>query len=274
MKQSFAFGVLALVSLGPATVMVLRDAWTTGRAGTPPSVSIAYWVAVAVATAGALAASAAFLGAAWRTGLAPALWTTIAACLALFLAFALAGSRVRRLDVLLFPYLMVLGVIAAVWGSAVGGVISEAAPPAWVAIHVVAALLTYALLTLAAIAGVAVLIQEGALKAKRRSILAGRLPSLADSELLQVRLLSAAEAVLFVGLASGMATNYLEVGRFLPMDHKTLLSMAAFAIIGGLLIAHHRTGIRGRRAARFALAGYLMVTLAFPGVKFVTDVLL
>jgi ABC-type uncharacterized transport system permease subunit len=41
-----------------------------------------------------------------------------------------------------------------------------------------------------------------------------------------------------------------------------------------LLWAHHRTGMRGRRAARGVLLAWLLLTLAYPGVKFVTDVLL
>jgi ABC-type uncharacterized transport system permease subunit len=45
-------------------------------------------------------------------------------------------------------------------------------------------------------------------------------------------------------------------------------------VIAALLAAHYRTGIRGRRAARYMLLGYLLLTLAYPGVKFVTDVLI
>jgi ABC-type uncharacterized transport system permease subunit len=32
--------------------------------------------------------------------------------------------------------------------------------------------------------------------------------------------------------------------------------------------------VRGRQAARFVLLAYLLVTLAYPGVKFVRDVIL
>jgi ABC-type uncharacterized transport system permease subunit len=45
-------------------------------------------------------------------------------------------------------------------------------------------------------------------------------------------------------------------------------------VIGILLLARYRNGIRGRRAARLALLAYLLLTLAYPGVKFVTDVLI
>jgi ABC-type uncharacterized transport system permease subunit len=35
-----------------------------------------------------------------------------------------------------------------------------------------------------------------------------------------------------------------------------------------------RTGVRGRQSARYVLLAYLLLTLGFPGVKFVTDVLI
>ena len=64
-----------------------------------------------------------------------------------------------------------------------------------------------------------------------------------------------------------------EDGRFIDFDHKSLLSILAFVVIGALLYAHRRTGVRGRRAASYVLLAYLLLTLAYPGVKFVTDVL-
>jgi ABC-type uncharacterized transport system permease subunit len=71
-----------------------------------------------------------------------------------------------------------------------------------------------------------------------------------------------------------MAAEYFLGGGLLPFTHKTLFSLAAFVVIGALLIARNRRGIRGRQAARLALLAYLLLTLAYPGVKFVTDVVL
>jgi ABC-type uncharacterized transport system permease subunit len=96
----------------------------------------------------------------------------------------------------------------------------------------------------------------------------------ADSERLQVRLLIASEIVLGLGLLTGMATQYLSSGGLLAFNHKTLFSVLTFVLIAALLAAHYRTGVRGRRAARLVLLAYLLLTLAYPGVKFVTDVLL
>ena len=84
----------------------------------------------------------------------------------------------------------------------------------------------------------------------------------------------ATEVVLGLGLLTGIATQFFETGGMLEFNHKTILSLVAFAVIGILLIAHHRTGIRGRRASRMVLLAYLLVTLGYPGVKFVTDILL
>ena len=100
------------------------------------------------------------------------------------------------------------------------------------------------------------------------------LPAITDGERLELRLLAAAEIVLGIGIATGMALQYFAEGRVLVFDHKTLLSLIAFAVIGALLVWRQLTGLRGRRAARLVLLAYLLLTLAYPGVKFVTDVLI
>ena len=71
-----------------------------------------------------------------------------------------------------------------------------------------------------------------------------------------------------------MGTQFMETGAVLVFDHKTVLSIGAFAIIGALLLAHHKTGMRGRKAARLALLAYLLLSLGYVGVKLVTDVLM
>jgi ABC-type uncharacterized transport system permease subunit len=77
-----------------------------------------------------------------------------------------------------------------------------------------------------------------------------------------------------MGLATGMALQYGDTGTLLVFDHKTVLTITAFVVIGGLLAAHYKTGLRGRQAARIVLLAYLLLTLGYPGVKFITDVVL
>jgi ABC-type uncharacterized transport system permease subunit len=144
----------------------------------------------------------------------------------------------------------------------------------WLLVHIVLSVAAYALATAAAVAGVSVFLQERALKAKRPTRLTEILPSVADSERLQIGLLTAACVVLGVDILSGMAVELVSSGQLMRFSHKTLLTMLAFLMIAGLLVLHHRTGVRGRRAARLVLLAYLLLTLGYPGVKFVTDVLM
>jgi ABC-type uncharacterized transport system permease subunit len=53
-----------------------------------------------------------------------------------------------------------------------------------------------------------------------------------------------------------------------------LLSLLTLVLVIGLLAAHQRSGLRGRRAARLVLVAYILLSLAYLGVKFVTDVLI
>jgi len=132
----------------------------------------------------------------------------------------------------------------------------------------------YALATLAAVAGAAVVIKQGALKRKRPGPLSRVLPAVAEAERLQVRLLGAAGAVLGIDIVSGMVAEYAASGLLLRFEHKTVFALLAFAVIAALLALHVRTGARGRGVARLVLVAYLLLTLGYPGVKFVTDVLL
>ena len=257
--------ISALIALIPAALLPYRR----DQARDPT-----FWVLLAVAVAGPLVVVYVLFLPGWRTGLSPALWLTVAVTLAVYAAVAAWMREAWRLTPLLLPYLILFGVVATIWQNQPGRPLSEAAPAAWTGVHILLAVIAYALLTLGAVAGFAVFLQERALKAKRPTKLTRRLPPVADAEVLQVRLLTASAVVLACGLLSGMGLQFIETGTIVEFAHKTLLSLLTFAVIVGLLIAHYRTGVRGRRAARIVLLAYLLLTLAYPGVKFVTDVML
>lgn len=265
MENATLFTLSTLLSLVPATFVAYRA---------QPARDTIFWLATAVAVAGPVAWSVVLLAGTWRTGLSSTLWVTVAASLALYAALSAAAREVWRLAPLLLPYLILLGLVAAIWSQAPERPMTGQAPLAWIEAHIAFSVLTYGLLTVAAVAGVAVFLQERALKNRLPTRLTALLPSVAASENMQVRLLIATEVVLGLGLATGMALQYLETGALIALSHKSLLSIVAFVVIGGLLIAHFRTGMRGKRASRYVLIAYLMVTLGYPGVKFVTDVLM
>lgn len=266
MPSATFYALSALAALVPATVRAWRR-----REGAPDAV---FWLLLAVAVAGPLAWAWIQFSGGWLTGLSPALWSTIVTTLVVFGAVVAAWRGAWRLAPLLLSYLLLVAAAATVWQDEPERMLAASAPPTWVTVHIVLSLLTYAILTVCAIAGVAAFLQERALKTKRPGSLTRMLPSLSDAEAVELRLLGVSAVVLGLGVLTGMATEFFERGRLLVMNHKTLFSLATLAVILCLLIARQRSGLRGRRAARLVLLAYLLLTFAYPGVKFVTDVLL
>jgi ABC-type uncharacterized transport system permease subunit len=86
--------------------------------------------------------------------------------------------------------------------------------------------------------------------------------------------LQGAAVVLALGIVTGMAELYVTSGSLLVFNHKVLLSLLGFAATAGLLVLHQGIGLRGRKAARLVLLAFLLLALGYPGVKFVTDVII
>jgi ABC-type uncharacterized transport system permease subunit len=264
MQASLVLNLSALVSLLPMSALTLKRPLERGGL---------FWLLLAVAIAGPAVAAIDKLAQGWLSSLSAALWLIIVASLVVFVVVSAVTTHGWRLAPLLLPYLFLLGIGAAVT-EFVPPAAPIAAPDRWAEVHVLVSVATYGLLTLAAIAGFAVFLQERALKRRRPNPLTALLPSVADAELLQIRLLGASGAVLGLGLITGAATQYVETGALVEFSHKTVLAFTAFVVIILLLLVHHRTGLRGRRAARLVLLAYLLLMLASPGVKVVTDVIL
>ncbi len=265
MPVGMIISVSALIALVPAALLPLRGAHSRDPT---------FWILLAVAVAGPLGVVYVMFASGWRTGLSSALWLTIAVSLVIYAGLAARTRAAWRLVPLLLPYLILFGVLATVWQNQPERLLLDTGLSAWTQLHISLAVIAYALLTIGAVAGLSVFLQERALKAKRPTALTRMLPSVAEGEDLQARLLLASAIVLGCGLISGMASQYFVDGSIFPFAHKAVLSLIALAVIVALLVAHRRNGVRGRRAARIVLLAYLLVTLAYPGVKFVTDVVM
>lgn len=267
MNQSLVFNLLALAALFPATMLPMR--------GEKSSRDWLFWSVLALAWAGPFLWAGYSMSGVWKSGFSVTLWVTITVSLTLFALLAAFVRDAWRLTPLISPYMMAIGIVATVfWHQGDSAGLTHSAPNGWVGVHIVVSLGTYGLVTVAAVAALAAFIQDRALKLKRPNGLTHMLPSVTDCEGLSVRLLGWGEIVLGIGLASGMATKFMESGALLTFDHKTVLSFAAFLVIGAILLAHHKTGMRGRRATRLVLLAYLLLTLGYVGVKLVTDVLM
>ena len=212
----------------------------------------------------------------WRTEFGSALWLVVAASLVLFLACSVTSRSLWKLGVLYAPYLFVLAVFALLWSSVESQTgLSANIPHALLGAHIAFSVTTYILITLAAVSGLAALLQARSLKQRSRSnTIISMLPPLAHCENLEFRFLGAGELILALGIVSGIFIQFLTFGTFVETDHKTVFSVAAFVLIGLLLLSRYRWGVRGRTGTRLVLLGYLFITLAYPGVKFVRDVLI
>jgi ABC-type uncharacterized transport system permease subunit len=268
MAHPLLFSLIATASLLPITLTAFR------RGEGVPDMTRA-WLALAAFAGSLIAVLMPFITeGTWVGGFSSTLWLSVSASLAAFLLLSLVRPQIWRLQALFFPYLLLLGLLATVWSGAEVHHALRHSVDAWLVLHIFFSIATYALSTVAAIAALAVLLQQRALKRKEPTALTRSLPSVTDGDALLVNLLLAAGTVLGIGVVTGSVLQLTSYGGLLPFDHKTILSLVALVVIAVLLWLHQSSGLRGRRASQLVLACYLLLTLAYPGVKFVTDVIL
>lgn len=271
MMEESLISLSAFAALLPSAFVALKRR-EAGRGDEGRDVT--YWLTLAVAVIGPLVWVIIKMSTAWQTGLSTTLWVTVAASMMIFAVLTILNDKAWRLTPLLVPYMAVLAVFAIIWQQVPVTHPLVDRSGGWVEAHILVSVATYALVTIAAVAALAAFLQERALKTKQPTILTRMLPSVAESESLLLRLLTIGEVVLGLGLATGMATQYQETGHFITWDHKAILTFASFVVIAVLLSAHFISGVRGRRVTRIVLLAYLLLTLGYPGVKFVTDVII
>lgn len=279
MSLQVVFGVAAVLALVPGAVAAWRLPPVALRAepgeSRRPGPSEWLFLALAIlAAAGPVLWTVAQAWQGWHAGLGFALWVSIAATAVAYLVLWWARAAARGLAPLLLSYLALLGAVAVATGGA--GDNGGAGTPlgGWLVVHIILAIAAYAALTVGAVAGLAVLMRERALRTKRPDGLAALLPSVMDSERMQLAMMQVAAVLLALAFPAGMAAEYLASGGLLGLSHKTVFALATLTALVGLLAAHHALGVRGRSAARLALAAYLLLTLAYPGVKFATSIIL
>ena len=267
MSTSIVLGIIVIASVLPSLLYGLRQR---------PSIDSTFWMVAGMACIGPAYAVFARSHGEWQIDFATSIWVTMAATALIFILFSAFVREAWRLIALFATYMLVLAGIGFVWQHTppVGMGPDDGSQSQWLVLHIGFAVVTYALVTLSAIAGLAAFIQERALKNKTKPALEGRLPAITDCDRLVTVFLTVGEIVLGLGMVSGIALNVAVGHSPLVMDHKTVFTLGAFVMIGGLLITQARYGMRGRRAARIVLLAYLLLTLAYPGVKFVSDVLI
>lgn len=147
-------------------------------------------------------------------------------------------------------------------------------------LHLLAAILAYSLLTIAALHAVlmAALDRElhrgaGTLRAEP-SPLFRQIPPLLAMERLLFRVIGLGFVLLTATVASGLLFSEYLFGTAFRFEHKTVFALAAWVVFAGLLAGRMVFGWRGRVALRWTLAGFAMLVLAYVGSRFVLEVVL
>ncbi len=100
------------------------------------------------------------------------------------------------------------------------------------------------------------------------------LPPLLTLERFLFRFLGLGFVLLTLTVVSGVFFSEEVFGKPLTLNHKTVFSILAWFVFGGLLVGRRRYGWRGRVALRWILTGTTLLFLAYLGSKFVLEVLL
>lgn len=138
--------------------------------------------------------------------------------------------------------------------------------------HILASIIAYSLLALAALQAILLWIQNKFLHAHQPGGLIKLMPPLRNMETLLFEVIVVGFVALTVSLLSGLI--FLDNMFAQHLAHKTILSILAWFVFLTLLIGHWKLGWRGRIAVRWTLAGFISLMLAYFGSKFVLEIVL
>ncbi len=253
-------------------------AWVAVRRAPPTSVNRTGWPVVVLAVG--LVMHAVALGAALFGGghgginigfshaISLIVWLTL-------ISYIVVGNdaRLTRLATL---YLAPIGALAAsmvMWLPSRNWIQYDGAQWAF-ALHIIVAILAYALFTVAALHAVLQLFLQKQLLAGAIATEPRELPPLLRIEKLMFQLLWIAFAMLTATLLSGIFFSEVLFGKPFQINHKTVFSIMSWFVFGGLLAGRFMAGWRGNLAVRWTLIGFVMLLLSYVGSKFVLEVIL
>lgn len=138
----------------------------------------------------------------------------------------------------------------------------------WLTLHIITIFIGEAAFALAFGAGVLYLIQERAIKKKKRGYFYKRLPSLDLIDQAGYLCIIVGFTAITIGLATGMAYAKMIWGRFWAWDIKEVWSGISWLVYAVLLHERLTVGLRGRKSAILAIIGFCVLLFTFLGVNF------
>lgn len=138
----------------------------------------------------------------------------------------------------------------------------------WLGFHVLAIFIGEAAFALACGIGILYLLQERAIKTKRRGFFFSRLPSLERLDTAGYGCLIFGFTFMTLGLVTGLIYAKSVWGRFWTWDPKEVWSGITWLIYAALLHERLVVGWRGRKSAIMAIIGFAVILFTFLGVNF------
>ncbi len=138
----------------------------------------------------------------------------------------------------------------------------------WLAAHIVTIFLGNAAFALACGLGILYLLQENAIKKKRRGFFFTRLPSLDLLDTTGYACIVVGFSMVTIGLITGVVYAKAIWGRFWSWDPKEVWSAITWLFYAALLHERLTVGWRGKRAALMAIIGFGVLLFTFFGVNF------
>lgn len=139
-------------------------------------------------------------------------------------------------------------------------------------LHILMSILSYSLLSIAAVHALILATQDRHLRNKRPGGFIRALPPLQTMENLLFQMIGLGFFLLSLSLITGMI--YLDDMFAQHVAHKTVLSIVAWFVFATLLWGRWRFGWRGTIAIRWTLGGFITLFLAYLGSKWVLEILL
>jgi ABC-type uncharacterized transport system permease subunit len=145
--------------------------------------------------------------------------------------------------------------------------------------HMLLAMLAYSTFTLAAACAVLMMVMERALHSTKKIAIDQPawwqgMPPLLGLDQMLVHVVMAGFLLLTLTLVSGMIVSQGMGYGLMRIDHKTVFTILAWCLSLVLLVGRRWWGWRGRVAARWTLAGFVALLMAYVGTQFVLEVLL
>ncbi len=177
--------------------------------------------------------------------------------------------RLDTLGVITFPVAAIAVILAAtitVNGSTFAGLSGG------LKLHISLSILSYSVLSLAALQALLLAFQESLLRRRQLRRAMALFPPLERMEIGLFRLIGSGYLLLTLSLLTGV--TYLHDIMAQHLLHKTVLSVSAWVIFALLLWGRLSRGWRGRVAIRWTLSGFALLLLAYFGSKLVLELIL